>query len=301
MCKSERSDKYSLSTFTKQKFNYLTIEENEVFIEDIAWALSNEPRYAGHRDFLYSVGEHSLLVAEAVLEIVERNLPAYRYEATYAALLHDGSEAYMKDLPTPLKILLPDYKALERRVQQLINRQMRVYEYADEQIKQALESAVAYCDMLIYNLECEAFDRHDEKEALGPLITEEINAWDLSCSIAIDRVEGKHPTEVAEEFFNHYKYLQWRVAEERKCVAKSTSRMDLSVLTEILEEYLQYMNPEDTVFRRGTGETVSIEEMLFLIRNKDPIIDEFVKDVLGAAVRAIRVKATRSETRALCS
>lgn len=38
------------------------------------------------------------------------------------ALLHDAAEAYLLDLPTPIKSRLPEYIAAERRIQELIER-----------------------------------------------------------------------------------------------------------------------------------------------------------------------------------
>ncbi len=70
----------------------------QIKIEDIAKALSRIPRFAGHTVGLWTVAQHSLLVAELV--------PA---EHKLAALLHDATEAYMMDLPAPVKKRCPAY------------------------------------------------------------------------------------------------------------------------------------------------------------------------------------------------
>jgi hypothetical protein len=44
----------------------------------------------------------------------------YEEEYRVAGLLHDASEAYLCDLPGPVKRLLPDYEAIEALVQQVI-------------------------------------------------------------------------------------------------------------------------------------------------------------------------------------
>lgn len=66
-------------------------------IEDIAASLSKLCRYLGHTADFYSVAEHSVLLANAVLE-----RGATRQEAL-TVLLHDAAEAYMGDMPRPMK------------------------------------------------------------------------------------------------------------------------------------------------------------------------------------------------------
>ena len=77
-------------------------------IGDIAAALSVVPRFAGHVG-AYSVAEHSVHVMRLAGPDIARE-----------ALLHDASEAYLGDVSSPLKALLPDYQFLERRFQAVI-------------------------------------------------------------------------------------------------------------------------------------------------------------------------------------
>lgn len=78
---------------------------NQIDIQDIAHALAYQPRFAGHTRQFYSVGEHSINVAR----LVPRPLKLQ-------ALLHDATEAYLCDIPTPFKALLPQYKELEQNL-----------------------------------------------------------------------------------------------------------------------------------------------------------------------------------------
>jgi 5'-deoxynucleotidase YfbR-like HD superfamily hydrolase len=75
-------------------------------INDIAHALSALPRFGGHLNKFYSVAQHSVMCA----------MRANSLEDKKAALLHDASEAYMLDIPTPIKAKLPDYKIYEENL-----------------------------------------------------------------------------------------------------------------------------------------------------------------------------------------
>jgi|SRR5580700_10100746 5'-deoxynucleotidase YfbR-like HD superfamily hydrolase len=86
-----------IETFTGVTFSPLAPSVTEMWIEDIAHALANQGRFSGHTRFRYSVGEHSVRVSELIEE--------WGHPRIFAlwGLLHDASEAYLVDLPTPLK------------------------------------------------------------------------------------------------------------------------------------------------------------------------------------------------------
>lgn len=68
---------------------------------DLGNALSKLPRFGGHTLELYSVAQHSLAALE-----VARRVHARDSQLQAEALLHDAHEAYVGDVPTPLKRLL---------------------------------------------------------------------------------------------------------------------------------------------------------------------------------------------------
>lgn len=98
-------------TFQGVQFWPLGPRVQEIRIGDIAHALALKCRYNGHCDYFYSVAQHSVLVSQKV--------PA---ESALWGLLHDASEAYLVDMPRPLKVL-PEfgwYREMEALMQNTI-------------------------------------------------------------------------------------------------------------------------------------------------------------------------------------
>ncbi len=87
----EDRDNNWIQTFTGRKFWPLDPLPEDVYIEDIAHALSMMCRFAGHTHEFYSVAQHSVEVSYLC-----PNYPLY-------GLLHDAAEAYMIDLAQPIK------------------------------------------------------------------------------------------------------------------------------------------------------------------------------------------------------
>ena len=70
---------------------------DEVRLEDIARGLANTCRFGGQTPVFYSVAQHSVLVANLVHSATgDRNM-------ALLALHHDSAEAYLGDIPRPLK------------------------------------------------------------------------------------------------------------------------------------------------------------------------------------------------------
>jgi len=97
-------------TYTGRQFHPDAPERTDFNIEDIAHALSMTCRFAGSTKFHYSVAQHSVLVADWLY--AETGHPFVALDG----LMHDAAEAYLVDMPSPIKALLPDYAALEDRV-----------------------------------------------------------------------------------------------------------------------------------------------------------------------------------------
>jgi hypothetical protein len=116
------SDLGWLTTFTGKRFYPARPRAEDIDILDIAHALSNIYRYCGHTNRFYSVGEHSVRLCDLVL-------PKYKPLAPFA-LIHDGAEVYLGDVPSLLKrFLFTGYIAYEEAILDVIVKKFNVKRY----------------------------------------------------------------------------------------------------------------------------------------------------------------------------
>ena len=99
-------DEAWLSTEHVPKFYFLKPRQEDIDIRDIAQSLARTCRFGGHGEFFYSVAEHSIYVTR-ILEKQGANILTQ-----LAGLLHDAEEAYLPDIPSPIKYHMPETKAL---------------------------------------------------------------------------------------------------------------------------------------------------------------------------------------------
>lgn len=87
----------AIQTVSGRWVDALDPQLDQIDVGDIAQALANQCRFGGHCRVFYSVAQHSTIVADLVLA------EGAGTEAALAALLHDATEAYLVDLPHPIK------------------------------------------------------------------------------------------------------------------------------------------------------------------------------------------------------
>jgi len=98
-------------TYTGGKFNINNFTDDDIEIQDIAHSLSLQCRFNGHCKFFYSVAQHSTLIAKKLMD------DGYDPETCLMGLLHDATEAYLCDIPRPIKPHLTGYRDLENKLQ----------------------------------------------------------------------------------------------------------------------------------------------------------------------------------------
>lgn len=98
-----------IRTVTGHYVNVFDPDPATICIEDIAHALSHQCRFGGHLPQFYSVAQHSIFCADLASD-----------DHKLAALMHDASEAYLLDIPRPVKLKLSNYKEIEDGLMKLI-------------------------------------------------------------------------------------------------------------------------------------------------------------------------------------
>jgi hypothetical protein len=99
-----------METFRGNQFFFKKPFDYQFSDVEISHSLSMQCRYGGHTQRFYSVAEHCCLISDWLLM---RGLNPW---IAYTGLHHDDAEAYIGDIPRPLKHMLPQFKAMEETI-----------------------------------------------------------------------------------------------------------------------------------------------------------------------------------------
>lgn len=137
---TEQYDLYNdapvIRTHSGLYMNVFEPTQEMICIEDIAHALSMQCRFGGHLPQFYSVAQHSVECSK-------------RTNFSFEALMHDASEAYLLDIPRPIKLRLANYKEIEDRLMASIAMKF--------QFQWPLRNAVKRVDEIMLQLEWDNF------------------------------------------------------------------------------------------------------------------------------------------------
>jgi len=157
-----------LQTVSGRWVNPFDPDQSQLDAGDIARALANVCRFGGHARSFYSVAQNSVIVSELV---EQRGGDA---EDVFAALMHDATEAYLGDMPHPLKHRSPlgaAFREAEAHLEQALRERFRIKADVPE-IKRA--------DRALLATERRAFSAEDwhwpELDDVEPLDLE-LTAW----------------------------------------------------------------------------------------------------------------------------
>jgi 5'-deoxynucleotidase YfbR-like HD superfamily hydrolase len=97
-------------TYSGKRLDLLNPQPEQICIEDIAHALSQQCRYTGHTKHFYSVAQHCIHMSDLIAK-----------DFQFLALLHDAAEAYVSDMNAPLKYHIDErYRTIEAAIEDVI-------------------------------------------------------------------------------------------------------------------------------------------------------------------------------------
>jgi hypothetical protein len=99
-------DKIIMSDETGRLYNILDLQPRDVSVEIVANRLAQINRCGGSLRHPYSVAQHSVFVSHMCEGIW-----------SLAALWHDAAEAFLVDVPTPIKREVPGYRLMEHVIE----------------------------------------------------------------------------------------------------------------------------------------------------------------------------------------
>ena len=118
--------KPTILTYSGRYFDYSNPDPESFTIIDLAMALSRICRFGGHCQEFYSVAQHSVLASYLVPK-----------EKAFKTLMHDAHEALVGDMPSPMKLLCPDYKMLEKKIERVVLTKFGIDPEPDDDVKLA--------------------------------------------------------------------------------------------------------------------------------------------------------------------
>lgn len=92
-----------IQTISGKAFDLANPDPAAVDFDEIATVLGRIPRFGGHTDYPYSVAQHCVEGARAILRDLDRA------DSAAAFLLHDAHEAYIGDLTAPMMRAMDAY------------------------------------------------------------------------------------------------------------------------------------------------------------------------------------------------
>ena len=127
-----------IDTWSGKRFFPLRPSAQEVDIGDIASSLAHQCRFGGHTREYYSVAQHCVHVAELLLNSGDPDLALW-------GLLHDAAEAYLLDLPRPIKRApgMELYRAAEQEVLQVVAERFCLEPHLPQAVREADERLFA--------------------------------------------------------------------------------------------------------------------------------------------------------------
>ena len=166
-----------IQTSMGRAFYPLKPRAQDVDIRDIAHSLSLLCRFNGHCRQFYSVAQHSVQVSRMVSP-----------EHALWGLLHDAAEAYISDLPRPVKSQIPAFSELEDSLLEVV---LGVFG-----LQMPIPAPVKHADLVLLATE--------KRDLMAP----EPDKWGLGVQPLPEPIVPLAPHDAERAFLNRFQELQ---------------------------------------------------------------------------------------------
>ena len=211
------------------------ITENDIHIETIAHSLAMQCRYGGHCSRFYSVASHSILTSY----LLQDKYDCGDVDRLLAALLHDAAEAYLIDLPKPLKDnpKFEWYRKLEDQVLRVIFNKFGLSRYLND-------TAIKNCDEIALATE-------------GRNLFKLSHEWGLPVRPSLHDINELYPVAAEKEFMKRFEFL-------------STVHLDATCKQDVLANIRYAMKwPFKNVVISGKSFTYDIKRLAHVTKDLD--------------------------------
>ena len=150
-----------ITTYRGREIDVLRPTVSDIYIEDIAHALSMICRYGGHSERFYSVAEHCVHLSNCATE-----------ENALEALMHDSAEAYIGGIVRPIKDAIPEFQRIEDKLYSVIASRYNFHGDIPEEVH-------SLDDRILVNEECLLMPRSGKWPSLAGLrpLAVELQFW----------------------------------------------------------------------------------------------------------------------------
>ncbi|MTA11625.1 MAG: hypothetical protein F2534_03410 [Actinobacteria bacterium] len=150
-----------IQTFTGRMVPVEAFRRDDANLQDIATSLSRLARFNGHTRYFYSVAQHSAIVALVAADLAfgttANDTPALALKAARWGLLHDAHEAWLGDVPGPLKAMTEKLNDHTFNIDRVVRQAFGLPEYTDTDVAVLVTEA----DRLVLAREASDLLRHD--------------------------------------------------------------------------------------------------------------------------------------------
>lgn len=200
-----------IQTFTGRRFWPLSARVEDVCLEDIAHHEAMICRFTGAIKRFYAVGEHSVRVSWLVEQLaIARGLdPLTVALLALWGLLHDGTEAYLADIASPVKRSpeFEPYRVAENNLEEIILSAFNLHGLAE------FRSLIKTADLVMLVTEARELLRNGPRaDWFQPNVTPLRRSW--WARVVWDRF-GWSPRKAEKKFLARFRELQKKISRAR--------------------------------------------------------------------------------------